>query len=201
MRSNSTPPTPMSGLSRICVGRTLDLNDDLTGIREWERGAPGTIDACLLPSIREPSVAGLCHLRDGSVSGVWRATSQILHETADRWMRGSATASLQVADSPNANARFSGQILLDQPGGVPETAKQRAEVGCAGSWHGPLPDENLNENWVCQIISMGAHYRWWFEHIPKITGETDGISNNWREYRVDPNRVESTDCWAEGRGG
>ena len=104
-------------------------------------------------------------------------------------MRGSASASLRVADSPNANARCSGQVLLDQPGGVPETAKQRAEVGCAGSWHGPLSDENLNERCVCQIILVSAHDRWWFEQIPKTTGETDGISNNWREYRGDPNRV------------
>jgi hypothetical protein len=42
---------------------------------------------------------------------------------------------------------------------------------------------------VCQIISVSAHDPWWFEHIPKTTGETDGISNNWREYRGDPNRV------------
>jgi hypothetical protein len=104
-------------------------------------------------------------------------------------MRGSANASLQVADSSHANARFSGQVLLNQPGGVPETAKQRVEVGCAGSWHCPLPDENLNESCVCQIILVGTHYRWWSEHIPETTGETDGISNSWREYRVDPNRV------------
>ena len=36
---------------------------------------------------------------------------------------------------------------------------------------------------------MRAHHLWWFEHIPKTTGETDGISNNWWEYMVDPNKV------------
>ncbi len=36
---------------------------------------------------------------------------------------------------------------------------------------------------------MRAHHLWWFEHIPKTTGETDGISNNWWEYIVDPNKV------------
>jgi hypothetical protein len=36
---------------------------------------------------------------------------------------------------------------------------------------------------------MRAHHLWWFEHIPKTTGETDGISNNWWEYAVDPNKV------------
>ena len=36
---------------------------------------------------------------------------------------------------------------------------------------------------------MRAHHLWWFDHLPKTTGETDGISNNWWEYAVDPNKV------------
>ena len=36
---------------------------------------------------------------------------------------------------------------------------------------------------------MRAHHLWWYEHIPNTTGETDGISNNWWEYMVDPNKV------------
>lgn len=33
------------------------------------------------------------------------------------------------------------------------------------------------------------HHRWWLERLPHVTGETDGISHNWWEYAVDPNRV------------
>lgn len=36
---------------------------------------------------------------------------------------------------------------------------------------------------------MRAHHLWWFGHLPKTTGESDGISNNWWEYAVDPNKV------------
>ena len=36
---------------------------------------------------------------------------------------------------------------------------------------------------------MRLHHLWWFEHLPKFPGETDGISNNWWEYAVDPNKV------------
>jgi hypothetical protein len=36
---------------------------------------------------------------------------------------------------------------------------------------------------------MRAHHLWWFDHLPKTTGSTDGISNNWWEYMVDPNKV------------
>lgn len=36
---------------------------------------------------------------------------------------------------------------------------------------------------------MRAHHLWWFSHLPKTTGSSDGISNNWWEYAVDPNKV------------
>jgi hypothetical protein len=36
---------------------------------------------------------------------------------------------------------------------------------------------------------MRAHHLWWFSHLPHVHGETDGISNNWWEYAVDPNKV------------
>jgi hypothetical protein len=33
------------------------------------------------------------------------------------------------------------------------------------------------------------HHKWWFSLLPRVGGETRGISNNWWEYIVDPNRV------------
>lgn len=33
------------------------------------------------------------------------------------------------------------------------------------------------------------HHLWWFRHFPHVTGQTDGISHNWWEYVIDPNRV------------
>lgn len=33
------------------------------------------------------------------------------------------------------------------------------------------------------------HHQWWFRHLPRISGARDGISNNWWEYVVDPQRV------------
>jgi hypothetical protein len=36
---------------------------------------------------------------------------------------------------------------------------------------------------------MRAHHLWWFNRLPKSPGETDGVSNNWWEYVVDPNLV------------
>ncbi|RPI25843.1 MAG: hypothetical protein EHM70_19640 [Chloroflexota bacterium] len=33
------------------------------------------------------------------------------------------------------------------------------------------------------------HHLWWFMHMPHIPGATYGISNNWWEYIIDPNKV------------
>jgi hypothetical protein len=36
---------------------------------------------------------------------------------------------------------------------------------------------------------MRAHHKWWFRRLPRAFGSTDGISNNWWLYGVDPNLV------------
>jgi hypothetical protein len=33
------------------------------------------------------------------------------------------------------------------------------------------------------------HHLWWFQHFPHGAGATEGISHNWWEYVIDPNRV------------
>ncbi len=33
------------------------------------------------------------------------------------------------------------------------------------------------------------HHLWWFRHFPHVAGQTAGISNNWWQYVLDPNRV------------
>ena len=35
-----------------------------------------------------------------------------------------------------------------------------------------------------------AHNKWWFEHLPQTSGRTDGVSNNWWEYIIDPDKVK-----------
>ena len=34
-----------------------------------------------------------------------------------------------------------------------------------------------------------SHHAWWFRHLPHVEGDTNGISNNWWEYVLDPDRV------------
>ena len=33
------------------------------------------------------------------------------------------------------------------------------------------------------------HHAWWFRHLPHAEGDTKGVSNNWWEYILDPDRV------------
>jgi hypothetical protein len=35
------------------------------------------------------------------------------------------------------------------------------------------------------------HHKWWFRHIPKVPGRRNGILNNWWQYIMDPNYVNT----------
>ena len=37
---------------------------------------------------------------------------------------------------------------------------------------------------------MRAHHKWWFKHLPRTSGHTRGIANNWWWYGIDPNAVK-----------
>jgi hypothetical protein len=37
---------------------------------------------------------------------------------------------------------------------------------------------------------MRLHHIWWLNHLPRFAGESYGVSNNWWEYILDPNRVK-----------
>jgi hypothetical protein len=36
-----------------------------------------------------------------------------------------------------------------------------------------------------------AHHRWWFKHIPRVAGRRNRVLNNWWQYIMDPNQVET----------
>jgi hypothetical protein len=49
-----------------------------------------------------------------------------------------------------------------------------------GEWGGDAADVD---------IVTRDHHRWWFHHLPHKVGQANGISYNWWEYIVDPQRV------------
>jgi len=36
-----------------------------------------------------------------------------------------------------------------------------------------------------------AHHQWWLNHIPHVDGRKNGVHNNWWQYIIDPQNVES----------
>jgi len=36
---------------------------------------------------------------------------------------------------------------------------------------------------------MRMLHKWWLKHLPKVTGRTNGVANNWWQYIMDPNLV------------
>lgn len=56
-----------------------------------------------------------------------------------------------------------------------------------------FPNLSGSPRWVtCSEWGNGdirEHHRWWLRHLPHIVGEANGISHNWWEYIIDPNRV------------
>jgi hypothetical protein len=72
-------------------------------------------------------------------------------------------------------------------------------------WGNPTPVQTRCRNWssfpnlstetqVLDTREWGSgdirdHHRWWFRLIPSASGQTNGISNNWWEYIIDPNRA------------
>ncbi len=45
-----------------------------------------------------------------------------------------------------------------------------------------------SDAWKAADITWG-HHSWWLNHFPHITGQTNGISNNWWKYIIDPDQV------------
>lgn len=39
------------------------------------------------------------------------------------------------------------------------------------------------------VATIEAHHRWWFAHLPRAAGSTDGRFNNWWRYFADPDLV------------
>ncbi|MDW8212447.1 MAG: hypothetical protein RMJ55_02730 [Roseiflexaceae bacterium] len=56
-----------------------------------------------------------------------------------------------------------------------------------------FPDMPGRPRWVdCREWGGGdmrLHHLWWLSHLPRVSGETFGVSNNWWSYVINPNLV------------
>jgi len=58
--------------------------------------------------------------------------------------------------------------------------KGKARLVDCKKWGG-IPGDTLG--------STRPHHIWWFEHLPRVAGQTFGVANNWWLYGIDPNRI------------
>ena len=86
------------------------------------------------------------------------------------------------------SVHFAPNSLRDYDWGNPRPVLSRCD-----NWYN-FPDLNGEPRVVtCREWGNGdirEHHRWWFRHFPHFVGESDGISWNWWEYVIDPNRVQ-----------
>ncbi len=85
------------------------------------------------------------------------------------------------------NVHFAPNSVRDYDWGNPRTVMSRCDT-----WLN-FPDLSGEARPVnCRDWGDGdirAHHKWWFKRFPHTAGESDGISWNWWEYVIDPNRV------------
>jgi hypothetical protein len=72
-----------------------------------------------------------------------------------------------------------------------DIGNQRLVPSAADDWlafpnlAGAFRPMNCSE-WGCDEL---GHMLWWLKHLPHVAGRTEGVSNNWWEYIVDPDIV------------
>lgn len=86
------------------------------------------------------------------------------------------------------NVHFAPNSVRDYDWGNPRYVLSRCDT-----WYnfpdlsGEFRQVNCNE-WGNGDIRQ--HHLWWLRHLPHVEGESNGISWNWWEYLIDPNRVK-----------
>ncbi len=72
-------------------------------------------------------------------------------------------------------------------------------------WGNPTPVTSFCDDWLTYPDLPGSaktmttadwgggdirkHHVWWLSHLPKVSGETNGVSNNWWTYVANPNLI------------
>ena len=85
------------------------------------------------------------------------------------------------------NVHFAPNSARDYDWGNPRPAPSRCD-----DWYNFPNLRGINRTVNCSEWGNGdirLHHLWWFKHFPHSAGETDGVSHNWWDYVVDPNRV------------
>ncbi len=84
------------------------------------------------------------------------------------------------------NVHFAPSSLADYDWGNPRPVPSRADAWYAFPDLSAPPRQMRADEWGGG--DMRAHHLWWFDHMPRLDGATDGLLNNWWEYALRPDR-------------
>ncbi len=111
------------------------------------------------------------------------------HGERNLWDRFTRYDKVAPGQAECGNVHFAPNSQHDYDWGNQRTVPSRADT-----WYG-FPDLSGKPRMVdCHDWGSGdtrGHHFWWLDHLPRTEGETDGVSNNWWQYVLDPNRVAS----------
>ena len=121
-----------------------------------------------------------------------RMESAMVHAYGDRWnVHAEEPTSWEIftrIDTQFPDGAHIGNIHFP-PNGVSDYdySNRRYATTYADNWirYPILLDQHRTVNcqeWGCTQL---GYMRWWFNHLPRFTGVTDGVLNNWWHYAVD----------------
>lgn len=121
------------------------------------------------------------------VESIMTKVFENLHGEANLWERFCRYDQKYPGRAEVGNVHFAPNSVRDYDWGNPRPVPCRADT-----WYN-FPDlSGTPRTMTCREWGDGdirKHHVWWLRHLPHIVGATNGISWNWWEYVVDPNRV------------
>jgi hypothetical protein len=90
-------------------------------------------------------------------------------------------------NSECGNVHFAPNSERDYDWGNPRTVISKCD-----DWFNYPNFKGITREVTCAEWGNGdirLHHKWWLKHLPHVGGRTKGVSNNWWQYVIDPNKV------------
>jgi len=125
----------------------------------------------------------LGHRAESMLSKVYAPT----HGEANLWERFTRYDKTHPGRAECGNVHFAPNSLADYDWGNPRTVSARCDTWLRFPDLAGDPRPVTAREWGGGDIR--AHHLWWFRRFPHVQGESHGVSWNWWQYVIDPNRV------------
>lgn len=122
------------------------------------------------------------------VESIMQKTFENFHGADNLWERFCRYDKVSPGNAALGNVHFAPNSVRDYDWGNPTSVVSECD-----DWLYNFPNfKGLKRTVTARDWGNGeirAHHKWWLNHLPKTTGQINGISNNWWQYVMDPNHV------------